>query len=103
MFFKIVLMGLYFERISFEEFASLISKAVEREMAPVKEYLATTNEVIISRKVAAEILDVTPVTINNYVSYGSLKPVFKAGSTHMNYKLSEVLSIKNQHNKFSRT
>ena len=72
----------------------LVDESIKREMAPLKKMMAAIEGATIERKEAAEILEVSVMTISNYVNCGKLSPVFLEGSSHMKYKLSEVLALK---------
>lgn len=74
----------------------IINSTIEQKFSTLISFFNATNSIVISRKVAADIVDVTPVTVNNYASYGLLKPFFREGNTQMSYRLSDVLMVKNQ-------
>ena len=89
-------MSILLEQINALELTEIINSAIDQKFSPLISFFNTSISVIISRKVAAEILDVTPVTVNNYVGYGLLKPIYKEGSSQMSYRLSDVLMVKDQ-------
>jgi hypothetical protein len=89
-------MSILIEQINLNDLRSIVSEIIEEKFSKIDSFFESTISVVISRKAAAEILNVTPASINNYVSYGILKPVYKDGSSQMNYYLSEVLKLKEQ-------
>jgi excisionase family DNA binding protein len=72
----------------------IVEETITRELAPIKRMMVAIEGATIERKEAAEILGVSVMTISNYVTCGKLNAVFVNGSSHIKYKLSEVLSLK---------
>jgi len=72
----------------------MVDTIIKRELAPLNRMMKVLEGATIERKEAAEMLGVSPATISNYVISGKLSPVFTDGSSHIKYKLSEVLALK---------
>lgn len=72
----------------------IVESSIEKKLAPVMDVMKKLNNATIERKEAAEMLGVSVMTISNYVNCGKLIGVFNEGSSHMKYKLSEVLALK---------
>lgn len=70
-----------------------VENSIEKKLAPVISVLKKLENATIERKEAAEMLGVSPMTVSNYVTCGKLSPIFTKGSSHMKYKLSEVLAL----------
>jgi len=66
---------------------------IKKELIPLKKMMVALEGVTIERKEAAEILGVSTMTVSNYVTSGKLSSIFTKGSSHMKYKLSEVLAL----------
>ena len=67
---------------------------IKKELIPFKKMMVALEGATIERKEAAEILNVSPMTISNYVTSGKLNAIFVKGSWHIKYNLSEVLALK---------
>lgn len=78
---------------TFYRYTGIISVVVTPCLSPLINVLKRLDGATIERKEAAEMLGVFPATINNYVHSGKLSPIFTDKSSHMKYKLSEVLAL----------
>ena len=72
---------------------NIVEGSIEKRLSPVINVLKRLDGATIERKEAAEMLGVSPATINNYIHSRKLSPIFTDKSSHMKYKLSEVLAL----------
>jgi len=72
---------------------SIVEGSIEKKLAPVISVLSKLKVANIERKEAAELLGVSVATVSNYIRNGKLSPVFVDGSSHVKYKLAEVLAL----------
>ena len=87
------------EDISKEELLNnlqlLINAAIDKKLQPVTSLLDTVANIILERKEAAKILEVSAGTIDNMVVCKKLVPVFTEGCSRKKFKLIDLLSYRN--------
>ncbi len=74
--------------------AEVLLEKLREELQPLKQFVSAADNIYLTRKQAAEILDVCPHTVNNYIRYGMIQPHYPEGCAYAKYKLGEILALR---------